>query len=108
MLVVGELLKDLPPEDRITPIVGMLTGVVEKGGELRVEVPDTNDAKELTKFCRKFTVPLRASLCEAGILLNMRARSAPWCTFSLSRRAPATSATPSSATTRRSIWAFRA
>jgi 23S rRNA C2498 (ribose-2'-O)-methylase RlmM len=24
MFVVGELLRDLPPEDRITPIVGML------------------------------------------------------------------------------------
>ncbi len=32
MFVVGELLRDLPPEDRITPIVGMLQGVVEKGG----------------------------------------------------------------------------
>lgn len=31
MFVVGELLRDLPPEDRITPIVGMLQGVVEKG-----------------------------------------------------------------------------
>ena len=70
MLVVGELLRDLPPEDRITPIVGMLTGMVEKGGELRVEVPDTNEAKELTKFCRKLTVPLRASLRESKILLN--------------------------------------
>ncbi|VDZ63096.1 23S rRNA methyltransferase (plasmid) [Klebsiella aerogenes] len=30
MFVVGELLRDLPPEDRITPIVGMLQGVVEK------------------------------------------------------------------------------
>lgn len=29
--VVGELLQHLPPEDRITPIVGMLQGVVEKG-----------------------------------------------------------------------------
>ena len=46
MLVVGELLRDLPPEDRITPIVGMLSGVVEKGGELRVEVPDTNEANK--------------------------------------------------------------
>ena len=35
MFVVGELLRDLPPEDRISPIVGMLQGVVEKGGELR-------------------------------------------------------------------------
>lgn len=62
MFVVGELLRDLPPEDRITPIVGMLQGVVEKGGELRVEVADTNESKELMKFCRKFTVPLRAAL----------------------------------------------
>ncbi|MGL5762558.1 MAG: 23S rRNA (cytidine(2498)-2'-O)-methyltransferase RlmM, partial [Plesiomonas shigelloides] len=27
MIVVGELLKDLPQDDRITPIVGMLTNV---------------------------------------------------------------------------------
>ncbi|WP_058961521.1 23S rRNA (cytidine(2498)-2'-O)-methyltransferase RlmM [Type-E symbiont of Plautia stali] len=77
MLVVGELLRDLPPEDRITPIVGMLTGVVEKGGELRVEVPDTNEAKELTRFCRKLTVPLRASLRESKILLNYESPKRP-------------------------------
>ncbi|EIB96965.1 23S rRNA (cytidine(2498)-2'-O)-methyltransferase RlmM [Pantoea anthophila] len=77
MLVVGELLRDLPQEDRITPIVGMLTGVVEKGGELRVEVPDTNEAKELTKFCRKFTVPLRAALRESKILLNYESPKRP-------------------------------
>ena len=68
--VVGELLQHLPPEDRITPIVGMLQGVVEKGGELRVEVADTNESKELLKFCRKFTVPLRAALRDAGVLAN--------------------------------------
>ncbi|WP_312240013.1 23S rRNA (cytidine(2498)-2'-O)-methyltransferase RlmM [Pantoea sp.] len=77
MLVVGELLRDLPPDDRITPVVGMLTGVVEKGGELRVEVPDTNEAKELTKFCRKFTVPLRASLRASKILLNYESAKRP-------------------------------
>ncbi len=44
----------------------MLQGVVEKGGELRVEVADTNESKELLKFCRKFTVPLRAALRDAG------------------------------------------
>ncbi|MDL4912916.1 MAG: 23S rRNA (cytidine(2498)-2'-O)-methyltransferase RlmM [Enterobacterales bacterium endosymbiont of Blomia tropicalis] len=77
MLVVGELLCDLPQEDRISPVVGMLTGVVEKGGELRVEVPDTNEAKELTKFCRKFTVPLRASLRDHKILLNYESPKRP-------------------------------
>ncbi len=50
----------------LPPIVGMLQGVVEKGGELRVEVADTNESKELLKFCRKFTVPLRAALRDAG------------------------------------------
>ncbi|MCR1565967.1 23S rRNA (cytidine(2498)-2'-O)-methyltransferase RlmM [Mixta sp.] len=70
MVVAGELLRDLPPEDRISPIAGMLNGVVEKGGELRVEVPDTNEAKELLKFCRKFTVPLRAALRQQNSLLN--------------------------------------
>lgn len=68
MIVVGELLRDLPPEDRVSPIVGMLQGVITNGGELRVEVPDTNESKELTKFCRKLTVPLRAAMRERKIL----------------------------------------
>ena len=31
-------------------------------GDLRVETADTNEAKELSAFCRKFTVPLRLAL----------------------------------------------
>ena len=77
MLVVGDLLSDLPQEDRITPIVEALTGAVSKGGELRVEVADTNTSKELLKFCRKFTVPLRASLRKAGVLLNYESAKRP-------------------------------
>ncbi|AUX94586.1 23S rRNA (cytidine(2498)-2'-O)-methyltransferase RlmM [Mixta gaviniae] len=77
MVVVGELLRDLPPEDRIAPIAGMLNGAVEKGGELRVEVPDTNEAKELLKFCRKFTVPLRTALRQQGSLLNYESDKRP-------------------------------
>lgn len=77
MVCGGELLQHLPPEDRITPIVGMLQGVVEKGGELRVEVADTNESKELLKFCRKFTVPLRAALRDAGVLANYETPKRP-------------------------------
>ncbi|HAI51229.1 MAG TPA: 23S rRNA (cytidine(2498)-2'-O)-methyltransferase RlmM, partial [Enterobacteriaceae bacterium] len=77
MFVGGELLQNLPPEDRITPIVGMLQGVVEKGGDLRVEVADTNESKELMKFCRKFTVPLRAALREAGVLVKFETPKRP-------------------------------
>lgn len=61
-MVVSNLLKDLPSNDRISPIVTVLQGVIERAGELRVEVPDTNESKELLKFCRKFTVPLRHAL----------------------------------------------
>lgn len=70
MILAGDLLRDLPTDDRITPIVGMLTGAVAEAGELRVEVPDTNESKELMKFCRKFTVPLRAALRAQRILLG--------------------------------------
>ncbi|MFK3661526.1 23S rRNA (cytidine(2498)-2'-O)-methyltransferase RlmM [Scandinavium sp. NPDC088450] len=77
MFVACELLTDLPPEDRITPVVGMLTGVVEKGGDLRVEVADTNESKELMKFCRKFTVPLRAALREANVLAGYETPKRP-------------------------------
>ncbi|SUH13735.1 LSU rRNA 2'-O-methyl-C2498 methyl transferase RlmM [Salmonella enterica subsp. enterica] len=55
----------------------MLQGVVEKGGELRVEVADTNESKELMKFCRKFTVPLRAALRDAGVLTNYETPKRP-------------------------------
>ncbi|STM07903.1 putative RNA 2'-O-ribose methyltransferase [Escherichia coli] len=43
--VVGELLQHLPPEDRITPIVGMLQGVVEKGGDCVLKLPIPTKAK---------------------------------------------------------------
>ncbi len=38
---------------------------------------DTNEAKELTKFCRKFTVPLHARLLNAGIMLNYESPKRP-------------------------------
>lgn len=106
--MVGELLQHLPPEDRITPIVGMLQGVVEKGGDLRVEVADTNESKELMKFCRKFTVPLRAALREAGVLTNYETPKRPVVHVFLSRQAAAIPVTRMPVITRRTIWAFRA
>lgn len=77
LFVCGELLKNLPPEDRITPIIDQLKGSTEKAGELRVEVADTNESKELLKFCRKFTVPLRNQLRKEKILLKVENYSRP-------------------------------
>lgn len=68
MIVVGELKQHLPVDDRVTPLVDAFTDLAIKGGELRVEVPDTNEAKALLTFCRKFTVPLRSGLRTANLL----------------------------------------
>ena len=67
MLVVFKQLNGLDLQDRITPIVEALEGMPEFG-ELRVETADTNEAKELCTFCRKFSVPLRQALRAAGKL----------------------------------------
>ncbi|NRD75072.1 23S rRNA (cytidine(2498)-2'-O)-methyltransferase RlmM [Shewanella sp. VB17] len=71
-----ELLKNLPENDRITPILAALSDV-RNAGELRVETPDTNEAKERTAFCRKFTVPLRQKLKNSGHLLKKENSSRP-------------------------------
>ncbi|MDP8162911.1 23S rRNA (cytidine(2498)-2'-O)-methyltransferase RlmM [Pasteurella skyensis] len=74
MIVVGDLLEDLPENDRISPILEQYLAQQNQGidfkksSDLVVETPDTNEAKELSKFCRKFTVPLRNTLKKQGWL----------------------------------------
>ncbi|WP_163934251.1 23S rRNA (cytidine(2498)-2'-O)-methyltransferase RlmM [Paraferrimonas sp. SM1919] len=68
-MFAAKLVKNMDLADRASPIVEAFASL-EAAGELRVETPDTNDAKELSKFCRKFTVPLRQKLRSAGVLLN--------------------------------------
>ena len=73
MLVVSDLLENLDPTDRISPIVNAFKSLSEQvdlksSCELFVETPDTNEAKSLSTFCRKFTVPLRQALKKQGWL----------------------------------------
>jgi Predicted SAM-dependent methyltransferase len=77
MFVAGNLLTDLPTNDRITPIIDVLSDCIDKAGDLRVEVADTNEGKELASFCRKFTVPLRQALRNKRILLKIANPSRP-------------------------------
>lgn len=67
LIAVRAELKELPERDRIGPILDALAGQPQ-AGELRVEVADTNQAKTLSTFCRKFSVPLRQGLRKAGKL----------------------------------------
>ncbi len=69
-------LKDLPTDDRITSILGALIEVPQCG-ELRVEYPDTTEGRELSKFCRKFSVPLRQALRGKSLLTPKEQSSKP-------------------------------
>ncbi len=71
MLVVTGQVTDLPEGDRISPLLATLAdyeGEFPRCGDIRVEMPDTNEGKELSKFCRKFTVPLRLALRKQGYM----------------------------------------
>ncbi|KAE9539261.1 23S rRNA (cytidine(2498)-2'-O)-methyltransferase RlmM [Ursidibacter maritimus] len=69
MFVVGELLQNLPEKDRISPIIEVYQAINPiLSSDIVVETPDTNEAKELLTFCRKFTVPLRTALKKQGWL----------------------------------------
>ena len=73
MIVVSELLNELSPEDRISPIIAKLQAIqphlnLKQSTEIWVETADTNEAKERSTFCRKFTVPLRQAMKKQGWL----------------------------------------
>lgn len=73
MIVVSDLLQDLPNADRITPIIEQYKKIsaqsdLQQSMDLWVETADTNEAKALSVFCRKFTVPLRQALRKQGWL----------------------------------------
>ncbi|MBU3825614.1 MAG: 23S rRNA (cytidine(2498)-2'-O)-methyltransferase RlmM [Candidatus Oceanisphaera merdipullorum] len=76
MLVVHAEVKDLPLDDRISPLLDAAEGM-ELCGDIRVETPDTNDGKELSKFCRKFTVPMRQALRGKGLLTRKEMTNRP-------------------------------
>ncbi|MDY5421625.1 23S rRNA (cytidine(2498)-2'-O)-methyltransferase RlmM [Actinobacillus porcinus] len=73
MVVVSDLLTELSPEDRISPIIATFKDTqlhlnLKHSTEIWVETADTNEAKELSTFCRKFTVPLRQAMKKQGWL----------------------------------------
>nr|WP_228006013.1 23S rRNA (cytidine(2498)-2'-O)-methyltransferase RlmM [Vibrio cyclitrophicus] len=70
MIAVAVEIKDLPTDDRISPILEALSEKegFPRCGDIRIETPDTNEAKELLKFCRKFTVPMRQAMRGKGLM----------------------------------------
>ncbi|MFT5161928.1 MAG: 23S rRNA (cytidine2498-2'-O)-methyltransferase [Alteromonadaceae bacterium] len=68
IMVCHALVENMSTDDRISAIVAQSLDI-PVCGSLFVETADTSEAKELSKFCRKFTVPLRRGLRKANLLL---------------------------------------
>lgn len=61
----------LPDYNRVEAIIESL-GSEWQYDDLRMETTDTNDGKELSKFCRKLSVPLRQGLRKVNLLTNKK------------------------------------
>ena len=61
-LFVSEILSSLPPEDRITPLLASIKNMQLSFNGVFLETPDTNEGKELSGFCKKFSTPLTIAL----------------------------------------------
>lgn len=68
MIVCHALIENMSVDDRVSAIIDQSLEMTVCG-TLFVETADTSEAKELSKFCRKFTVPLRRGLRKANLLL---------------------------------------
>lgn len=63
------LLADIPQTDRVSAILDAIqAGDFPRCGDVVLETADTNEAKELSGFCKKFVNPLRQALRKADYL----------------------------------------
>lgn len=68
LLFAAPLVTDLPVGDRVTPLLGLAREFGTPFREVWLETADTNEAKELSGFCKKFEKPFRIALNKAGLL----------------------------------------
>ena len=61
-------MRDLPVNDRIGALLPAIAAIGTSFRALWLETADTNEAKELGTFCRKFAVPLSLALKNASLL----------------------------------------
>jgi len=64
--------EDLPERDRATPIVEAVKASGQRFCSVVLETPDTDEAKQRSGFCKRFTEPLTKALEKAGCLRSSR------------------------------------
>ena len=62
----------LPERDRATPLVSAVKASGQRFCGVLLETPDTDEAKQRSGFCRRFTAPLSTALEKAGALRTSR------------------------------------
>jgi 23S rRNA (cytidine2498-2'-O)-methyltransferase len=66
MVAVLPLLSGLPVNDRIGPLLEAAAALARQFFDIWLETADTNDAKELSVFVRKFQGPFTRAMADAG------------------------------------------
>jgi 23S rRNA (cytidine2498-2'-O)-methyltransferase len=70
LLRTGDLLTDLPENDRVTPIVAEARRLGTRFASCWIEMPDTNDGKGLATLTRPLTAHLERALRKAGVAID--------------------------------------
>ncbi len=106
MFAVAQEFSELPTEDRISPILLELDNLEDfpRCGDLRIETPDTNEAKELLKFCRKLLCRCVKHFEAKGYCIRTIALKSQCCTFVLLLRGIVMSGILTARITLRSSW----
>jgi len=73
-ICVNDIINSLPAEDRITPLLVSIQTMKLTFNTVFLETPDTNEGKQLSSFCKKFSTPLTIAL-ERKKLIN---KKSPW------------------------------
>jgi len=61
-IFVSEIIDNLPDTDRISPLLASIQQLEMTFNGVYLETPDTNDGKQLSGFCKKFSTPLTLAL----------------------------------------------
>lgn len=61
-LLAIDILKELPVNDRISPLLTQVQSLAHNFSHVWLETPDTNEGKQLSAFCKKFEKPFNNAL----------------------------------------------
>jgi len=80
LVFVSEFINTLPAEDRITPLLAAIKTLQQTFNSVLLETPDTNEGKQLSSFCKKFSTPLTIAL-ERNNLIHKKSEWRLHCFF---------------------------